>query len=116
MVAPYQVFATRDGELMIAGGNDRLFRAHLRVLGLPELVDDPRFRDEPATVCGNRDELVALLEERLRDGGHRDVARAARPPRASRPRRSPTSATSPSRRRPRRSGSSSGSTTRASRA
>ena len=27
MVAPYQVFPTRDGELMIAGGNDRLFAA-----------------------------------------------------------------------------------------
>ena len=25
MVAPYQVFPTRDGELMVAGGNDRLF-------------------------------------------------------------------------------------------
>ena len=30
MVAPYQVFATRDGELMIAGGNDRHLRHDLR--------------------------------------------------------------------------------------
>ena len=44
MVAPYQVFPTRDGELMIAGGNDRLFAAICSVLDLPELVDDPRFR------------------------------------------------------------------------
>jgi crotonobetainyl-CoA:carnitine CoA-transferase CaiB-like acyl-CoA transferase len=65
MVAPYQVFATRDGELMVAGGNDRLFRAICSVLGLPELVDDARFRSNPDRVR-NRDVLVALLEDRLR--------------------------------------------------
>jgi crotonobetainyl-CoA:carnitine CoA-transferase CaiB-like acyl-CoA transferase len=65
MVAPYQVFATRDGELMIAGGNDRLFRTICEVVGLPELVDDARFRTNPDRVR-HRDELVALLEDRLR--------------------------------------------------
>ena len=64
MVAPYQVMATRDGELLVAGGNDRLFSAICDVLGLPELVDDPRFRTNAERVR-NRDELVALLEERL---------------------------------------------------
>ena len=65
MVAPYQVMATRDGELMLAGGNDRLFRAICAVLDLPELTDDPRFRTNADRVR-NRDALVALLEERLR--------------------------------------------------
>jgi crotonobetainyl-CoA:carnitine CoA-transferase CaiB-like acyl-CoA transferase len=65
MVAPYQVFRTRDGELMIAGGNDRLFRTICTVLGLPELADDARFRTNPDRVR-HRDELVALLEDRLR--------------------------------------------------
>ena len=65
MVAPYQVFPTADGELMIAGGNDRLFRAICDVLGTPELVDDPRFRTNPGRVV-NRDALCVLLEERLR--------------------------------------------------
>ena len=64
MVAPYQVLATRDGELMVAGGNDRLYRAICSVLGLPELVGDPRFATNADRVR-NRDELVALLEERL---------------------------------------------------
>ena len=64
MVAPYQVFATQDGELMIAGGNDRLFARICDVLGTPELVDDPRFRTNPDRVA-NRDELARLLEERL---------------------------------------------------
>lgn len=65
MVAPYQVLATADGELMVAGGNDRLYAAICDVLGVPELVADPRFLTNPDRVA-NRDELCALLEERLR--------------------------------------------------
>jgi crotonobetainyl-CoA:carnitine CoA-transferase CaiB-like acyl-CoA transferase len=66
MVAPYQVFPTRDGELMVAGGNDRLFALVCEVLGLPELASDERFRTNPDRVR-NRGELVALLSERLRE-------------------------------------------------
>lgn len=65
MLAPYQVFATGEGELMIAAGNDRLFTALCVVLGTPELVDDPRFHTNPDRVA-NRDALCALVEERLR--------------------------------------------------
>ncbi len=36
-IAPYQVFQTADGEVMVAAGNDRLFGALCEVLGLPEL-------------------------------------------------------------------------------
>jgi crotonobetainyl-CoA:carnitine CoA-transferase CaiB-like acyl-CoA transferase len=64
MVAPYQVFSTQDGELMIAGGNDRLFARICDVLGTPALVDDPRFRTNPERVA-NREELGRLLQERL---------------------------------------------------
>jgi crotonobetainyl-CoA:carnitine CoA-transferase CaiB-like acyl-CoA transferase len=70
MVAPYQVLPTRDGELMVGGGNDRLFAALCGVLDLPELAADPRFRTNPDRVR-NRAELVALLSERLRE---RDTA------------------------------------------
>ena len=70
MVAPYQVFPTRDGELMVAGGNDRIFAALCGALGLPELVDDSRFRTNPDRVR-NREGLVSLLSERLRE---RDTA------------------------------------------
>jgi crotonobetainyl-CoA:carnitine CoA-transferase CaiB-like acyl-CoA transferase len=65
MVAPYQVMTTQDGELLVAGGNDRLFRAICDVVGLPELVDDTRFRTNADRVR-NRDALIALIEERLR--------------------------------------------------
>ena len=64
MVAPYQVFRTGDGELMIAGGNDRLFRSICDVLDVPELAEDERFRTNRDRVR-NRDELTRLLEDRL---------------------------------------------------
>jgi crotonobetainyl-CoA:carnitine CoA-transferase CaiB-like acyl-CoA transferase len=65
MVAPYQVFPTRDGELMVAGGNDRLFAALCDVLGLHELVADERFRTNPDRVR-NREELAEIVSARLR--------------------------------------------------
>jgi len=66
MVAPYQVFPTRDGELMVAAGNDRLFALLCDVLGLPELVTDERFRANPDRVR-NREELVGLVAARLHE-------------------------------------------------
>ena len=66
MVAPYQVFPTRDGELMVAAGNDRLFAALCDVLALPELVTDERFRTNPDRVR-HREELVALVSARFRE-------------------------------------------------
>ena len=65
-IAPYQVFPTRDGELMIVAGNDKLFAALCEVLGVPELVADPRFLTNPDRVT-NRPELLGLLEVRTRE-------------------------------------------------
>ena len=66
MVAPYQVFPTRDGELMVAGGNDRLFGLMCAALDLSELAEDERFRTNPDRVR-NREELVELVSARLRE-------------------------------------------------
>jgi len=66
MVAPYEVLPTRDGALMVAAGNDRLYRALCAVLDAPELVDDPRFRTNADRVA-NRDVLAELLAGRLAD-------------------------------------------------
>ncbi|MGH3064895.1 MAG: CaiB/BaiF CoA transferase family protein, partial [Gaiellaceae bacterium] len=70
MVAPYQVFPTRDGEMMFAGGNDRLFALLCDAVDLRELASDKRFRTNPDRVR-NREELVALVSARLRE---RDTA------------------------------------------
>jgi len=74
-IAPYQVFAARDGELMIVAGNDKLFAAFCDVLGAPELVVDARFRANPDRVA-NRAALVALLEERTRQRGSAELLEA----------------------------------------
>ena len=71
-IAPYQVFPTRDGELMIVAGNDKLFAALCRVLGVPELVSDPCFATNPDRVA-NRPALLPLLEERTRERGTQDL-------------------------------------------
>jgi len=67
-IAPYQVFPTRDGELMIVAGNDKLFAVLCDVLGLPDLPADPRFRTNPDRVA-HRPALLALLEARTRERG-----------------------------------------------
>ena len=64
LIAPYQVFCTRDGELMVVAGNDRLFRALCEVVGLPSLADDARFATNPLRVA-NRGQLIPLLEQRF---------------------------------------------------
>ena len=64
-IAPYQVFPTRDGDLMIVAGNDKLYRALCRVLGLDELADDARFLTNPDRVR-NRAALLPPLEEATR--------------------------------------------------
>jgi crotonobetainyl-CoA:carnitine CoA-transferase CaiB-like acyl-CoA transferase len=61
LIVPYQSFKARDGELMVATPNDRLFSAVLRALDLP---DDPRYATNPDRVA-HRDELVALLAGRF---------------------------------------------------
>jgi crotonobetainyl-CoA:carnitine CoA-transferase CaiB-like acyl-CoA transferase len=64
LIAPYEVFATRDGELMIAAANDRLFAQLCEAVGRPELGDDPRFRTNPDRLA-NRGDLLPLLRERI---------------------------------------------------
>jgi crotonobetainyl-CoA:carnitine CoA-transferase CaiB-like acyl-CoA transferase len=71
-IAPYQTFATRDGELMIVAGNDKLFAALCGVLGTPELAGDARFLTNPDRVA-NRPALVTLLEERTREWGSAEL-------------------------------------------
>jgi crotonobetainyl-CoA:carnitine CoA-transferase CaiB-like acyl-CoA transferase len=65
MIAPYRGFASSDGFIMIAAGNDRLFAALARGLGHPEWSDDPRFRSNPDRVR-NRSILYSLMEEIIR--------------------------------------------------
>ena len=64
LIAPYEVFPTADGELMIVAGNDRLFASLCAVVDSPELASDPRFASNPMRV-EHRDELRDLLRPLL---------------------------------------------------
>ena len=64
LIVPYQVFATRDGELMVVAGNDRLFRSLCAVLGVPALAVDERFATNPLRI-ENRELLIPELEHRF---------------------------------------------------
>lgn len=63
-IAPYETFAAADGELMIAAGNDRAFRALAGVVGLPELASDPRYETNELRVAA-RETLAAAIAEQV---------------------------------------------------
>jgi crotonobetainyl-CoA:carnitine CoA-transferase CaiB-like acyl-CoA transferase len=64
LIVPYEAFAARDGEIMVAAANDPLFGSLCEALGSPELAGDPRFRTNPDRVA-NREELISLLSARF---------------------------------------------------
>jgi glutaryl-CoA transferase len=67
-VAPYEVFETADGGLMVTAGNDRLFASLCAVLDLPGLPADPAYASNADRVA-NRSVLREVLEERFRAKG-----------------------------------------------
>ncbi|WP_033074398.1 CaiB/BaiF CoA transferase family protein [Sphingopyxis sp. MWB1] len=63
-VVPYQAFATADGELVIAVGNDSQFRKLCTILGAPGWADDVRFASNAARLA-NRRALIPLLAAKI---------------------------------------------------
>jgi len=63
-IAPYETLRCKDELLAVCCGNDRQFAALSRVIGAPELAEDPRFATNAARV-ENRTALVETLEARL---------------------------------------------------
>ncbi len=63
-IVPYQVFATADGHMILAVGNDRQFAAFCRIAGLDDLAADRRFVTNRGRV-ENRDTLVPLIAEAM---------------------------------------------------
>ncbi|MDD0812961.1 CaiB/BaiF CoA-transferase family protein [Curvibacter sp. RS43] len=64
LIAPYQVFKTRDGGMVIGGGNPKAWISICEVLGHPEWSADPRF-DHPQKRVQNRQPLEALINQVL---------------------------------------------------
>ena len=74
-VVPYQAFAAADGHIMVAAGNDNLFRRLCTAIGRPDLAEDPRFRTNGDRVV-NRRALIPILADRF--AGERIAAWATR--------------------------------------
>ncbi|MFI7427732.1 CaiB/BaiF CoA transferase family protein [Micromonospora sp. NPDC049836] len=81
-IFPYEPLPTADGELVVIAGNDGQFRTLCRVLGRPELADDPRFRrnqDRTANRAALRPLLVDRLARRGTDEWFRELRAAGVP-------------------------------------
>ena len=70
-IVPYQPFRTSDGDVIIACGNDNLYRKFCAAAGCAGLADDPRFATNGKRV-ENRAELTRLLAEVFRKRSTRE--------------------------------------------
>ena len=70
-IVPYQPFRASDGDLILACGNDNLYRKFCEAAGCPELARDPRFVTNGKRV-ENRAELTRLLSEVFKKRTKRD--------------------------------------------
>jgi crotonobetainyl-CoA:carnitine CoA-transferase CaiB-like acyl-CoA transferase len=61
MIAPYKAYRAADRYMVIAAGNDNLFRRLAAALGHVEWAEDPRYRDNAARVA-HREELNAAID------------------------------------------------------
>jgi crotonobetainyl-CoA:carnitine CoA-transferase CaiB-like acyl-CoA transferase len=59
-IVPYQGFETRDKYVIVAVGNDALWIRFCKVIGRPELAEDPRFKTNPLRV-EHRKECIGIL-------------------------------------------------------
>ncbi len=60
MVSPYDSFHTSDGMMVIGAGNDKMFALLCGVMGMPDLLEDPRFASNALRVTNH-----APLKERI---------------------------------------------------
>jgi crotonobetainyl-CoA:carnitine CoA-transferase CaiB-like acyl-CoA transferase len=70
-IVPYEAFATADGHLVLAVGNDRQFARFCHAVDRDEWAEDERFRTNPLRV-GNREALIPLIADLI---GQRTTAR-----------------------------------------
>ncbi len=59
-IAPYQVFPTADGNIIIACGSEQQYKRFCKLIGREDLIDDPRFTTNENRLA-NRTALTAIL-------------------------------------------------------
>lgn len=63
-IVPYDVFATSDGHIILAVGNDRQFQSFCAAIDRPDLADDPDFATNPQRIA-HRERLSLAISETL---------------------------------------------------
>ncbi|RPG04336.1 MAG: CoA transferase [Pelagibacteraceae bacterium TMED267] len=63
-IAPFEAFKTKDSYIIIAAGNDKLFKNLCDVLQIPNISDDERFNTNSLR-CENMDQLKEIFEKKL---------------------------------------------------
>ncbi len=63
-IVPYQTFATQDGSIILAIGNDNQFVKFCQVVQSPNIAEDPRFATNDQRVI-NRDKLIPILASKF---------------------------------------------------
>ncbi|MCI8453884.1 MAG: CoA transferase [Lachnospiraceae bacterium] len=64
-VSPYDAFQCKDGKVIIAAGNQRLYeKLCTEILHRPDMITDPRFVDMPGRL-ENQDAIQEVIEETL---------------------------------------------------
>ena len=71
LAAPYQAFPTRDGWINVGGANPANWLRLTRLVGMPELAEDPRFKTNAARMK-NVDALTQILSECLKKRSTRE--------------------------------------------
>ena len=65
-IVPYEAFPTKDGSVLLGGGNDNLYGILCRRLGRPEWASDGRFVTNADRVK-QREVLVPMIAELTRE-------------------------------------------------
>uniref|UniRef100_A0A8D2F9P7 Succinyl-CoA:glutarate-CoA transferase n=1 Tax=Theropithecus gelada TaxID=9565 RepID=A0A8D2F9P7_THEGE len=65
-IVPYQAFKTKDGYIVVGAGNNQQFATVCKILDLPELIDDSKYKTNHLRVQ-NRKELIKILSERFEE-------------------------------------------------
>tara|TARA_B100001173_G_scaffold151772_1_gene131603 strand:+ start:134 stop:1276 length:1143 start_codon:yes stop_codon:yes gene_type:complete len=63
-IAPFEAFKTKDSYIIIAAGNDKLFKNLCDVLEIPEISNDKRFNTNSLR-CENMNQLKEIFENKL---------------------------------------------------
>ena len=63
-IVPYQTFATADGHILIAVGNDSQFQRFCEYLGREDLADNPLYATNPARL-ENRETLLPIIDAEM---------------------------------------------------